>query len=66
MSLYNGEFLFTMGWKFIFLYFLGAFVCSHVDKIAQGQGAKKEVCFFQLLFLLMVLHDVIFNVTAWI
>jgi hypothetical protein len=55
-----------MGWKFIFLYFLGAFVCSHVDKIAQGQGAKKEVCFFQLLFLLMVLHDVIFNVIAWI
>jgi hypothetical protein len=35
---------------------------------AKGQGAKIEVCFtfFQDFFLLMALHDVIFNVTAMI
>jgi hypothetical protein len=39
---------------------------------AEGQGAKKEVCFvhrildFHFFFLLMVLHDVTFNVTATI
>jgi hypothetical protein len=42
---------------------------------AEGQGAKNEVCFayrilvchfFSLFFLLMVLHDVTFNVTATI
>jgi hypothetical protein len=42
---------------------------------AEGQGAKKEVCyahkilvfhFFSLSFLLMVMHDVTFNVTITI
>jgi hypothetical protein len=42
---------------------------------AEGQGANKEVCLahkswfftsFHFLFLLMVMHDVTFNVTATI
>jgi hypothetical protein len=40
----------------------------------EGQGAKKEICFvhkilgfhfLHILFLLMILHDGIFNVTTW-
>jgi hypothetical protein len=49
--------------------------CGQNCPRAEGQGAKKKVCFahkilvfhfFSLFFLLMVLHDVTFNVTAMI
>jgi hypothetical protein len=61
-----------------FLYFLKSSYmqpCGWNCPRAEGQGAKKEVYFayrifvfhfFSLLFLLMVLHDVTFNVTAMI
>jgi hypothetical protein len=48
--------------------------CGQNCPRAEGQGAKKDVCFahrilvfyffFYFFFLLMVLHDVTFNVTA--
>jgi hypothetical protein len=61
-----------------FLYFLRSSYmqpCGWNCPRAVGQGAKKEVCFahrilvfhfFHFFFLLMVLHDVTFNMTATI
>jgi hypothetical protein len=58
-------------WKLIF----HVFSMELLHAATEGQGAKKEVCFahrilvfhfFSLFFLLVVLHDVTFNVTATI
>ena len=48
-----GEVLFKMGFKFIFPVIS---TCSQVAETAQGQGAKKEVCFVHRILVFHFFH----------
>jgi hypothetical protein len=71
----RGKFLLKTSIKLIFLVFSNELLHAWNCPRAEGQGSQKIVCsvfkilvfhFFSLFFLLMVLHDITFNVAATI